>query len=62
MEGARAIIQTLPYKVIPHKIRIKLVQYITFWLNNIPKTGQNRSPRDLIFGLYRRKSKEDDDK
>jgi hypothetical protein len=61
-EGARAIIQRLPYEVIPHKIRIGLVQYKIFWLNNIPKTGHNRSPRDLIFGLYRRKSKEDNNK
>jgi len=49
-ERARAIIQTLPYKDIPRKIRIGLIQYVVFWLNCIPKSGQEHSPRDLVFG------------
>jgi hypothetical protein len=49
-ERARAIIQTLPYRLIPKKVRIGLIQYVIFWLNNIPKAGQQHSPRDLIFG------------
>jgi hypothetical protein len=49
-ERARSIIQTLPYRHVPKKIRIGLIQYATFWLNNIPKTDQQHSPRDLIFG------------
>ncbi len=49
-ERARAIIQTLPYTEIPKKIRIGLIQYVVFWLNSIPKAGQDYSPRDIIFG------------
>jgi hypothetical protein len=49
-ERARAIFQTLPYQHVPRKIRISLIQYVTFWLNNIPKAGQQYSPRDLVFG------------
>jgi len=49
-ERARAIIQTLPYNHIPRKIRIALIQFVVFWLNSIPKNGQDYSPRDLIFG------------
>jgi hypothetical protein len=49
-ERARAIIQTLPYNHTPKKIRIALIQYVVFWLNSIPKNGQDYSTRDLIFG------------
>jgi len=49
-ERARAIIQTMPYAGIPRKIRIALIQYVVYWLNNIPKSGQEHSPRDLILG------------
>jgi hypothetical protein len=42
--------QTLPYRHVPKKIRIALIQYVTFWLNNIPKVGQQFSPRDIICG------------
>jgi hypothetical protein len=48
-ERARSIIQTLPYRHVPKKIRIGLIQYVTFWLNNIPKTDQQHSPRDSII-------------
>jgi len=49
-ERARAIIQTMPYAGIPRKIRIALIQYVVYWLNNIPESGQEHSPRDLILG------------
>ncbi len=49
-ERARAIIQTLPYKNLPRKIQIGLIYYVVYWLNNIPKAGQDYSPRDLVFG------------
>jgi hypothetical protein len=49
-ERARAIIQTLPYKSMPKKMRIALIQNIIFWLNNIPKAEQDYSPKDLICG------------
>jgi hypothetical protein len=42
-ERARAIIQTLPYKSVPKKMRIGLSYYV-FWLNNIAKSGQDFSP------------------
>lgn len=29
---------------------IGLVQYVAYWLNNIPKIGQDYSPRDLVVG------------
>ena len=40
----------MPYAGIPRKIRIALIQYVVYWLNNIPKSGQEHSPRDLILG------------
>jgi hypothetical protein len=43
-ERARAIIQTFPYKSIPKKMRIGLIYYVMFWLNNIVKSGQDFSP------------------
>jgi hypothetical protein len=36
-ERAWAVIQTLPYKNIPKKMRIALVQNVIFWLNNVPR-------------------------
>ncbi len=36
-ERARAIVQNIPYKKIPKRIRIALIHYVVFWLNNIPK-------------------------
>jgi hypothetical protein len=35
---------------MPKKMRIALVHNVVFWLNNIPKVGQDHSPRDLICG------------
>ncbi len=52
-ERARAIVQTLPYQRIPKKMRIAMIHYVVYWLNNIPKEEQAESPRDLIFGEYR---------
>ena len=49
-ERARAVIQTLPYQNIPRKMRISLIHNVVYWLNNVPKMGQDYSPRDLIFG------------
>jgi hypothetical protein len=49
-ERARAIIQTLPYTDLPKKIRIALMKYVLFWLNNTPKGGQDLSPREMIMG------------
>jgi hypothetical protein len=49
-ERARSIMQTLPYQHVPKKIRIALIQYVTFWLNNIPKVGQQFFSRDIICG------------
>ncbi len=31
-------------------MQIALIQYIVFWLNNIPKEGQDSSPREMIMG------------
>jgi len=52
-ERARAIVQTLPYKGLPRKVRIGLIYYVVYWLNNVPKIGQDFSPKDLIFGEQR---------
>jgi hypothetical protein len=49
-ERARAVIQTLPYQRMPKKMRIALLQNVIFWVNNIPKMGQDHSPRDLVCG------------
>jgi hypothetical protein len=49
-ERAWAVVQTLPYSKMPKKMTIGLVQYIVYWLKNIPKHGQDYSPRDLILG------------
>jgi hypothetical protein len=49
-ERARAIVQMLPYRKIPKKIRITLKQYVVFWLNNVPKENQVSSPREMIMG------------
>jgi hypothetical protein len=48
-ERARAIVQTLPYKGLPRKVRIGLIYYVVYWLNNAPKIGQDFSPKDLMF-------------
>jgi len=31
-------------------MRIAIVQYAVFWLNNIPKEGQTHSPKEIIMG------------
>jgi hypothetical protein len=49
-ERARAIVQTLPYQKLPKKVRVALIQYVVFLLNNIPKEDQTQSPKDLIVG------------
>lgn len=49
-ERAQGIVQTLPYSKIPKKIRVALIQYVVFWLNNIPKEDQIQSPREIVMG------------
>jgi hypothetical protein len=48
-ERAKGIIQTLPYRMLPKKMRMTMIQYVVFWLNNIPKEDQNESPREMII-------------
>jgi hypothetical protein len=31
-------------------MRVAMIQYIIFWLNNIPKDDQDRSPKEMIMG------------
>ena len=31
-------------------MRIGLIYYVVFWLNNIAKSGQDFSPQELVFG------------
>jgi hypothetical protein len=50
-ERAKAIVQTLPYKKIPRKMRIVLIHYVIFWLNNMPRENKTQSPRDMIMRL-----------
>jgi hypothetical protein len=49
-ERASAVIQTLPFWSMPKKMRIALIHNVIFWLNNIPKAGQDYSSKDLVFG------------
>jgi len=49
-ERTRAVIQTMPCKRILKKMRIALIQCTIFWLNNIPKEGQDQSPKEIIMG------------
>jgi hypothetical protein len=49
-ERARGFIQTLPYKKLPKKMNIAMIQYVVFWLNNVPKEDQDESPREMIIG------------
>jgi hypothetical protein len=52
-ERARTIVQTLPYQDLPRKIRLGLIYYVIYWLNNVPKIRQDFSPRDIVFGEQR---------
>jgi len=49
-EQARAIVQTLPYSDTPKKMKVAMIHYAVFWLNLIPKSDQDYSPKDLILG------------
>jgi hypothetical protein len=40
-ERIRAIVQTLPCAQTPKKMRMSLVQYVVYWVNQIPKEGQD---------------------
>jgi hypothetical protein len=46
-ERARAVIQTLPYRRMPKKMRIALLQNVIIWLNNIPRSFAKG------FGMWR---------
>jgi hypothetical protein len=48
-EKACTTIQTLPYTKILEKMKIAMMQYITCWLNNVPKKDQDNSPKDTIM-------------
>jgi hypothetical protein len=49
-ERARGIMQTLPYKRLPKRMRTAMIQCIMFWLNNIPREDQNESSKEVIMG------------
>jgi hypothetical protein len=49
-ERARAIVQTLPYDKLPRKMRLAMIHYIIFWLNQLPREDQILSPKELIMG------------
>jgi hypothetical protein len=34
-------------------MRVILIQYVIFWLNNIPKEGQVQAPKEIIMGEKR---------
>jgi Reverse transcriptase (RNA-dependent DNA polymerase) len=53
-ERTRSIYNTLPYKQIPTRMLIEMVQARVFWLNNFPPsqgTNQNMSPRYIMTGF-----------
>ena len=50
-ERARAI--TKLYCIKAYLEKYGLIYYVVYWLNNVPKTGQDISPKDLIFGEQR---------
>jgi hypothetical protein len=49
-ERARSIVQMLPYKKIPKKLKIAMIHYVVYWLNLLPKSDPEFSPRDLVMG------------
>ena len=49
-ERARGIVQTLPYKRLPKRMRTAMIQCIMFWLNIIPREDQNESSKEVIMG------------
>lgn len=49
-EISRAIIQTLPNTDLPRKIRIALIKYVVFWLNNTLEENQYMTRREMIMG------------
>jgi hypothetical protein len=48
-EQAGAIVSTLPYKRIPKKMRIAIIHYVVYWLNNIPKEELKGSLTILLY-------------
>jgi len=49
-ERARGVVQTLPFSNMPKKMFVAMINYVVLWLNLLPKTGQDNSPRDIILG------------
>ncbi len=49
-EGAGATVQSLPYTKMPKKMRAAVINYVIYWLNCIPKEGQDNAPREMILG------------
>jgi len=50
-ERARAI--TKLYCIKAYLEKYGLIYYVVYWLNNVPKTGQDFSPKEFIFGEQR---------
>ena len=52
-ERFRATVNMLPYTTLPTALKVQLVYYSVFWVNNVPKrTGisQTMSPREIVKG------------
>jgi len=50
-ERARATINTLPYPKLPKRMVVKLMYFVTMWLNSFPVNGgisKKWSPRELL--------------
>jgi hypothetical protein len=50
-EGTRGLITTLPFKHIPHRMKIEFIYFTVLWLNAFPvKTGKSAtySPWELL--------------
>ena len=55
-ERARAIVNTLPFNILPHRLIIKIVYNTIFWLNCLPhKEGIHSilSPHMIVTGSKR---------
>eukprot|EP00957_Ditylum_brightwellii_P046336 3516129-Ditylum_brightwellii.AAC.1 len=53
-ERVRAVYNTLPFKKVPGRILVELVNFVVFWLNVfLPSAGVSKtlSPRTIITGL-----------
>ena len=51
----RAMVNQLPFKAYPHRLIVKMVYNVVFWLNLFPhKDGVHEvmSPRTIVTGLH----------